>query len=72
MVIKKDEFGVSRVLTLEEIMDMIDTGEVDTMQLKICLPEWIDDDYFCQLFHYIEKISRRKVEKVTIYENGEQ
>lgn len=70
MIIKKDEFGVSRILTLEEIEDMNDTGKVDTMQLKICLSDWIEDYYLYRIIQYIQDISHKKVETFTVYENG--
>lgn len=71
MIIKKDEFGVSKILTLEEIVDITDTGKVDTMQLIINFKDWIKDYYIHQLIQYIQDISRKKVETVTVYENGE-
>lgn len=69
MVIKKDKSGVSRILTLEEIMDMTDTGEVDTMQLKICLSEWITSpSYLFELVGYIISISFVETEEIEIWD----
>ncbi len=70
MIIRKDEFGVNRILTFEEIEDITDTGEVDTMQLKICLSEWITSpSYLFELVGYIISISFVETEEIEIWDN---
>lgn len=70
MIIRKDEFGVNRILTFEEIENITDTGEVDTMQLKICLSEWITSPFYLfELVGYISNISFVETEEIEIWDN---
>lgn len=60
----------NKILTLDEILEITDTGKTDTMQLKIFLPDWITSpSYLFDLVGYIIEISFVETEKVTVWDN---